>query len=95
VVSVCMCARGRGGPIRAFQAYFLCQQVKRLLILFIINARREVYIFSSLAPFTNVNLRLPRFPPLTINTAVMADVAERMAIPMESMEQMAQVLKQL
>jgi hypothetical protein len=41
---LCVCVRGGGGrrPIRALQAYFLCQQFKRLLILFIINARREV-----------------------------------------------------
>jgi hypothetical protein len=78
-----MCARGRGGDLSG--------HFRRISFV----NKSNGYLFSSLAPFTNVNLRLPRFPPLTINTAVMADVAERMAILMESMEQMAQVLKQL
>jgi hypothetical protein len=53
---------------------------------------------SALAPFTNVNLRLPRFPSRTINTAVMAEqdeTAEPMAIMLQSIEQLAQVLKQM
>jgi membrane protein insertase Oxa1/YidC/SpoIIIJ len=50
-------------------------------------------MFLHRRPFTNVILRLPRFPPLTINKAVMADAA-KMAILMATMEQIAEGLKQ-
>jgi hypothetical protein len=48
--------------------------------------------------FYNVKLRLPRFPSRTINTAVMAeqkDAAAQMAIVLQSIQQLAQVLKQM